>query len=208
MILLIQCPQQHPSPSQRSAQSVCNLGVLQGLVHIALSNSAYSPTHVSFKPPPSLLPTAPSSHTIFLLFHPHYLHHTIFSLFNLADFMYVNLAPSWYLARPLTLSCMPNLVHSHSQCIDTHFTPTICSGFLSHDLEVQHESNINIITSRFLTSTTAAHSFRPSYLSPHSLCLRPSVDLRHQGNLSVRYEVTHCWYICMYITLASVLSDL
>jgi len=65
--------------------------------------------------------------------------------------MYVNLAPSRYLGRPLTLPCMPNLVHSHSQRIDTHFAPAICSGFLSHDIGVWRESNINVTASRFLT---------------------------------------------------------
>ena len=49
-----------------------------------------------------------------------------------------------YLARPLTLPCMPNLVHSHSQHIDTHFSPGNCSGFLSHDIGVQRKSNLNI----------------------------------------------------------------
>ena len=149
MILLIQLPQQHLSPSQRSAQSVHNLGILQGLAHVAPSNSTYSPTHVSFKPPLSLLPTAPSSHTIFLLFHPHYLHHIIFLLFNLVDFMYIDLAPFWYLARPLTFHCLPNLVHPHSQRLNTHFTPTIC--FLSYDLWVQHESNLMVVVLHFLT---------------------------------------------------------
>ena len=108
-------------------------------------------TYVSFKPPPSLLPTPPSLHTIFLLFHPHYLHHAIFSFFNLADITYIDLVPSQYLARPLTLPCMPNLVRPYSQRLNTHFAPAVCSGFLSHNLGVQCESNLNVTTSYFLT---------------------------------------------------------
>lgn len=77
------CKRKHDA--QARLYTCTSEGLLTALTH---------QTYLSFKPLSSPLPTAPSPHTVFPLFHPPCLHHAIFSFFNLAGFMYAGLASS------------------------------------------------------------------------------------------------------------------